>query len=166
MLSGYAIVLNNPDATTYDFVNGWVVEHGSPISINLSSLRHLQHLTIYSHIYFYEYLNICISPLPALIEMLKTAPSLRHVNIDLYVDLPPDTHANFDAIDFSPLTALAESCPPFHIDLYIWANSWDFGCLLEVYQGLLKLTDQGTLIIHEDDTAPTFRDMYSRSTLF
>ncbi len=177
MFLGPCIVLNIPDATTYNRDIREVERDGSPISINLSSLRHLQHLTIRSDIFFddgddYDPLNNCLSYLPAVIEIVKTASSLQLLSIEICVDFKSGFGSLYE-IDFSPLTALEESCASFHhIDLSILSNGWRIITLSEIVslladcRGLMKLIDQGTLVIHPGEPAPRFLDtVHSRSTL-
>ena len=136
--------------------------------VDLSSLPRLRHLTI--QIYF-EWHNsgetMRTTYLGTAIKILKTASSLKQVQlticIEIYVD-PFESDANWeqiDDIDFSPLTFLTESLVCFpHVDLYIYTAKLRFtyakmDSLLAKYEGLVKLIEQGVLVIHPDETAPT-----------
>lgn len=152
------------------------------MSINLSSLPHLQHLTIRAAIFFFRgdtcdvYEN-CITFLPAAVQILKTASSLQQLTVEINVDLSSgfeDTshcgeHATIDDVDLSPLTALTELPASFHhIDLHFnfdWnITHAEIVSLLADFGGLTKLIEQGVLVIHMDN-APTFLDMGSKSTI-
>jgi len=169
-------LLNIPDATRYSLESGQVERQGFPISLNLSSLRHLKYLTIRTNVSFNRDSTsryYCDSLLPAIIKVIKTASSLQHLDIEINVFLPDALVESFDKIDFSPLTDLVEYCASVHhIGLYI-CPTWKpcaitpstIVSLLADYESLIQLIDQGTLAIHTEGIAPRIIDMHSRSTL-
>lgn len=139
--------------------------------MNLSSLRHLQFLVIRITVYLETRYLRCVSFLPALIEIIKTASLLRNLRLAIGISIPFIIDVGLlNEIDFSPLTALTEFCAPFlHIDFYIHSE-----CAITLstvilfladYKCLMKLIDKGFLVIHAGETAPRFLDMHSRSTL-
>jgi hypothetical protein len=123
-------------------------------SLNLSSLPHLEHLTIRVGVYC-DLGDNFFSCLPAAAEILKTA-SLLHVTIDIWIDSNIGSLSN---INFLPLTALAESSASFrHIDFYIHSRMEithsEVVSLLARYEGLRKLIERRVLVIHVQETAP------------
>jgi hypothetical protein len=161
-----------PDATRYDLEIGEVVRHGSPTSIDLSSFRRLQCLTIRTKVFFEGNRFYHESLLPAVIEIIKTASSVQHLNIEIYVEHWRSTAGHLlDEIDLSLLAALA-ALTFHHIDLYIRPilgipiTLSTILSLLADNKGLMKLIDQGRLVIHPEETAPSFLEtVRSRSTL-
>jgi hypothetical protein len=145
-----------PVSTTY--FNS-IITQNVPVSINLPP--HLQNLTIRALIRFYcdDPYERCESFLSAAIEILKTAPSLCRITLEINIDFT-DAEPVFDDVDLSPLTALADSPGSFrHIDLH-FNSDWDFTLtelvsLLANYTGLAELMEQGVLVIHLDEDAPT-----------
>jgi hypothetical protein len=137
------------------------------IPINLSSLPRLQDLTIRADIceddeepyYFFSFL-------PAAVKVLKTACSLQHLTIEIRVGLRID----LDQVDFSPLMALAEYSPSLRpIDLYIHSDQvityTEIVSLLAGYGGLVNLIQEGTLVIHPGERAPSFLDIWSKGKI-
>ena len=123
--------------------------------INLSSLPHLQHLTIRVDVChdFQGYVEkFCVSSLPSAVEILKTASSLQHLTIGICLE----AHSFWAKLDFAPLKALAKSPASFHhIDLYVRdITHTRIVSKLSRYKGLKKLIEQGVLIIHAEETAP------------
>jgi len=168
-----------PVATTYEIKERHArPDRDIPIPrVKLSSLLHLQHLTIRTTIYFYrgdvyDYYESCNTFLPAAMEILKTASSLQQLSIEINLDLSSGYRnfydsATIDDVDFSPLTYLAESPASIrHIDIYFNFESRKFThakivSLLAKYGGLMELIERGVLVIHMD-TAPTFLDKGSK----
>ena len=136
--------------------------------IDLSSLPRLRHLTIHAEVYFKWDISgetMRTTYLGTAIEILKSASSLKQVQltIEIYVNPSDANWAEIGEIDFSPLTFLTESpvCFP-HVDLYIYTGSpklrftyAKMDSLLAKHEGLVKLIEQGGLVIHPDETAPT-----------
>ena len=126
-------------------------------SINLSSLPHLQHLTVRLHVSqfhgrFCSY--YCINSLFAAGKILKTVSSLRHLTVGISVH----PYLRLSDIDFSPLTALAESSH-HRIHLYIIMFTKDIlhsevVSSLARYAGLMELIEKRVLTIHVGETAP------------
>lgn len=162
------------EATRYDLGIGEIQQHGSQTPIDLSCFRHLQCLTIRATTCFEKDIHnrdICATLLPAAIETAKTASSLQHLNIEIRVIQFTDA----GNVDLSPLTDLAASSSFHHIDIFILSvlKAHAMTILLSTIlslvadnEGLMKLIDQGMLVIHPEEMAPTFLDtVHSRSTL-
>jgi len=146
-----------PDSTT-SYFNSLRVRNAPLLSINLPS--HLQNLTIRALIRFYcdsDPYESCESFLPAAIQILKAAPPLHRVTLEIEVDLTDGDPAIFDDVDLSPLSALADSPRSFRcIDLHFNCD-WDFThtelvSLLANERGLAELMEQGVLVVHLNDT--------------
>lgn len=141
--------------------------------IDLSSLPHLRHLIIHAEIYFWYDDDLtdgltCTSYLPKAIEIFETASSLQRLTIEIYVD---PSWINFDDIsllNLSPLKVLTKSpvrCP--HIDLYMYTGSPQLpithtliGSWLAKHEGLMELVEQGVLVVHPEEFAPTLSRSY------
>lgn len=148
------------DSTT-SYYNSSRIQN-APLSIRLPS--HLQNLTIRALIRFYcdddDPYERCESFLSAAIEILKTAPPLHCITLEVNVDLTDADHAIFDDVDLSPLMSLADSPRSFHrIDLH-FNFDWDFTrtklvSLLANVRGLTELMEEGVLVVHLNEGAPT-----------
>jgi hypothetical protein len=95
--------------------------------------------------------ELCTSCLPSAVEILKTAPSLEYLTIEICVD-----DRVWHGIDFSSLTVLAESSAFRYIDLYIemmGITQTQIVSTLARYEGLEKLIERGVLVVHAEDTA-------------
>jgi len=163
-----------PVATTYELKKRYLSpDRGTHPRVNLSSLSHLQHLTIRAVIYFSrgDYYNICVTFLPAAMEILNTVSSLQQLTIEINVNISsgyrsPYDFATIDDVDLSPLTGLtplAENPVSIrHIDLYFNFEDEKFPqtkivSLLAMYGGLKGLIKRGVLVVHMG-TAQTFLD--------
>ena len=86
---GCRLELNTPDVKIYDGVTQEVKDGSAPL-INLSSLRHLQHVTIRGAVYYEGQLgtqdHYFLSYLPTIVKIFQTAPFLRHLTIDIKVE--------------------------------------------------------------------------------
>lgn len=156
------------DATRYDLETGKVKAYDILILINLSSLPHLQCLTIRAGVWFDQSPAYCsredysFSFLPAAIEIIKTASSLHHLTIEISLGLSGLEDPSIDRVDFSPLTALEEiSTSLHHIDLYIFYHHKRdtityFEIMSVLGDHLGKVIARGALVIHLNEMAPTF----------
>jgi hypothetical protein len=104
--------------------------------------------------------------LPSAVEIIETASTLHQLTIEIYVD---PFGADLEKIDLRPLRALTASsvCIP-HIDLYIYTGSpWCpvtrtiTDSLLAMHTGLIKLVEQGVLVVHPEETAPKLSESRS-----
>jgi len=149
------------DTTTCYVDTGEPYGNSPPIpSINLSSLPHLQHLTVRVDVkseddseytdFDEDIQEFCASCLPSAVKILETASSLQHLTIEINKDF-----GLWHSIDFSSLAAFAESASFPHIDLYIKDITHDEVVKKLVhYDSLRKWIEQGVLVIHADVTAP------------
>ena len=151
-----SLELNTSDVKIYGGTQE--VKEGSIPLINLSSLRHLQHVTIRAAVYYEEQVgdareHYFISYLPTIVKIFKTAPLLQHLTIDIKVDLPTEF---LSKVKFPVFTALANSSASFHhVDLYIRGISdTEIVSLLGEYGCVSALIEQGVLVIHMDEEAP------------
>jgi hypothetical protein len=135
------------------------------LPIDLSSFPHLQQLTIRVNVFFeHDGINMYMfSFLPAALEIIKTASSLQRLTIEIFIT---DLFVGpLDDVDFSPLSDLVKSAGSYReIDLYIYSSTfsisrdnvlsllanWDFD------GGLIKLIEQGVVVVHLDAPAPSF----------
>ena len=148
------------DSTTSYFNSSRIP--GAPLSIHFPS--HLQNLIIRALIRFYydddNPYERYESFLSAAIEILKTAPPLPRITLEINVDLADADRAMFDDVDLSSLISLADS-PGFfrRIDLH-FNFDWDFTrtklvSLLTNVRGLTELMEQGVLVVHLNEDVPT-----------
>lgn len=144
----------------------------TPIPIDISSLPHLQHLTIRGDVTFHydDIFSFCFSFLPAAVEILKTASSLQYLTLQIYVS---NLHfATLGDVDFSPLVDLPE-CR--HIEFYLHSDGsckspithTEVVSTIAYHESLKELMERGVLVVHDpEETGPTFLDMCnSRSTI-
>ena len=104
----------------------------------------------------------CVSYLPAAIKAINTfASSVRHLTIEL--DLGVGCLPSYLAlVDFSPLAALGALSIP-RIDLYVHTDTRPPAVTLASllsslapYDDVMKLIEEGKLVIHPEETAPDY----------
>jgi len=119
------------------------VGNPTPFTI-LSSLPHLQHLTIR--------LNDCwfVSCFRAVVDILKNAPPLQRLTINIVLLLIEQLdHCHFPI--FKALTEYSSSLR--HIELYVWGISERE--IVPIFGEYTALIEQGVLDIHMDEDAPS-----------
>jgi hypothetical protein len=151
---------------TYDYKTKVDEPHDFLLLINLFSIPHLQQLTIRADVFFesddrgrlYR-----LSFLPAVVEIIKTTSSLQNLTIEIFITglFVGDLHD----VDFSPLSDLVERSASFReIDLYIYSNECSISRadILSLFTdwdhdgGFIKLIEQGLVVLHLGEPAPTF----------
>src|SRR5260221_9623817 len=147
--------------------------------MSLSSLSHLRHLTIHTEIFFEykedEYTHRSDSTIITIntffqyiCKILKTAPkSLEQLTIEVFVDLSI-LDVTLEYVDLSLLRFLMEPSICYrHLDLYMYTGLPRCPATHAVMrsslkeQGLIKLVEQGVLVLHPEETAPTMSRVYA-----
>jgi len=144
--------------------------------MKLSSLSHLRNLTIHTEIFFQYGEDDTDSDDEIFIsnffrytcKILKTAPSLEQLTIEVFVDL---SHfgSRLESVDLSLLGLLIEPSICFHhLDIYMYTGSphipvthAQMRSSLKEQEGLLKLIEQGVLVLHPEEAAPTMSRVYT-----
>ena len=153
-----------PDCTVYHFHSPSGSNSNGPLSINLPP--HLQNLIVRALIRYYPSDNdndndndFYLSFLPAAVDILKASTSLHcTVTLEIKVDFANSDYTISD-IDLSSLTDLAGSMSIRRIDLHF--NFWGLErtkliSLLADDLGLAELMEQGVLVVHLNEHAPSF----------
>lgn len=150
-----------PDQKVSSTVSGQVIFDNAPLSINLSSLSRLHHLTIRANVYIEEsgFLDICNSTIAATVDILKTVSSSQlHLTIEIALD---DLTEFFFKVDFTLFVILLQSPLTVHpIDLYVYFTTWrtlDYDsvvALLKSSRTIVELAERGVLVLHAQETAP------------
>ncbi len=143
----------------FSSIYGTYPSMGNPIpSTILSTLPHLQHLTIRGFVYRvssgnHDGVGWFVSCFRAVVDILKNSPPLQCLTIDIDVGLQIEQPDQFHFPIFKALTEYSSSFR--HIELYIFGISErDIVPLFGEYGGVTTLIEKGVLNIHTDEIAP------------
>jgi len=139
--------------------------------MRLSSLSRLRNLTIHTEVFFeaeedesritrhtfYDYA----------FKILETAPSLGQLTIEVFLDLTTYGSGLISAdLSLEKLTKLPIRFD--HLDIYMYTGiphlpvtHTFMRSLLEGQEGIIKLIEQGVLVLHPEETAPTMSRVYT-----
>ena len=161
----FEVILNITDGTLYDSIQRRVLAYqwddytpSETPKLDLSSLPHLERLTIRMNVTYTRDGRKTCSCLPAAVRICGTAPRLRHLTICICVD---SYLLSLSDIDFSPLVDLAKLSTSFdHVDIYVYSTKEylfrvDVVRALAKYEGVLELIKQGVWVLHVQKVAPT-----------
>ncbi len=143
----------------FSSIYGTYPSMGNPIpSTILSTLPHLQHLTIRGFVYRvssgnHDGVGWFVSCFRAVVDILKNAPPLQRLTIDIDVDLQIEQLGQFHFPIFKALTEYSSSFR--HIELYIRnISERDIVPLFGEYGGVTALIERDILVIYMNEIAP------------
>lgn len=149
-----------PDQKIFSVNTGQVNDANAPVSIDLSSLPRLRHLTIRANLFLLQTdeFGSCSSSLATAVDILKTVSSLQRLTFE--IALHNIKESVFEA-DFANFVSLLKSSLTVHrIDLYVYFTSWRSFDYLEVVaflmnnRGIVDLAERGVLVLHAQEAAP------------